>query len=142
MLEPVPYEEVTPKPAIPLSATADFGTGLTLKVTDVEPVRSVARRPGEISAPAVRISMQARNGSSKPISLDGMAVSVDYGSHRTPAIEVAEPGGDPFQGTLAAGHSRRGVYIFNVPITGRDGIHVTTSYTAAAPTLVFTGSAA
>lgn len=141
-LEPVPYQEVTPEPAIPLSATGDFGTGLTLEVTDVEPVRSVARRPGEISAPALRVHLEAHNGSSKAIPLDGMVITLDYGSHRTPAVDVAEPGGDPFRGTLTAGRSQRGVYVFNVPEVERGRIRLTMSYTGAAPTLVLTGSAA
>jgi hypothetical protein len=140
-LTPVPYHAVTPQPAIPLRATADFGTGLRLQVTGIDSVRSRAQRPGEISAPAIRITLQARNDSARPISLAGMVLTVDYGAHRTPAIEVAQPGGSPFEGVLPAGRTARGVYVFNVPLADRDRIRVTTSYTGSAPTLVLAGSA-
>lgn len=141
-LEPVPYAEVTPRPAVPLSATADFGTGLTVEITRVEAVRSKAERPGEISAPAVRLTMRAHNDSKQPITVEGMVVTLEYGADRTPAVNVHEPGGDPFAGVVAPGATARGVYVFNVPARARDRIRVVTSYTGAAPTLVLAGSVA
>lgn len=140
-LDPVPYEEVIPEPPVPLTATADFRTGLTVQVTDIESVRSVAQRPGEISAPALRLTLQARNSSAEPISLDGMVVTLEYGADRTPAINVHEPAGAPFEGVLAPGDSVQGVYVFNVPDEARSQIRVTTSYTGEAPTLVLAGPA-
>lgn len=140
-LDPVPYEEVTPEPPVPLTATADFRTGLTVQVTDIESVRSVAQRPGEISAPALRLTLQAHNSSGEPISLDGMVVTLEYGADRTPAINVHEPAGAPFEGVLAPGDSVHGVYVFNVPDEARSQIRVTTSYTGEAPTLVLAGPA-
>ena len=141
-LQTVPYAEVTPRPAIPLSATADFGTGLTVAISQIESVRSKAERPGEISAPAVRLTLRAHNASGRPITIEGMVVTLEYGRKRTPAISVHEPGGVPFAGVLAPGSSARGVYVFNVPHDARDQIRVITSYTGAAPTLVLAGSVA
>ncbi|WP_193613093.1 hypothetical protein [Nocardioides lijunqiniae] len=141
-LQPAPYEEVTPRPAVPLSATADFGTGLTLRIVEVEAVRSEARSPGEVSAPAVRLTMRARNASDRPIAVDGLAVTLEHGAARTPAVGVTEPGGAPFTGVLEPGATARGVYVFNVPPGERDLVRVTTSYTGAAPTLVLAGSLA
>jgi hypothetical protein len=141
-LDPVPYEEVTPQPAVALSAIADFGTGLTVAIVEVEAVRSEARSPGEISAPAVRLTMRARNASGRPIDVEGMVVTLEYGADRTPAVDIHEPGGAPFAGVLAPGASTRGVYVFNVPAGDRDLVRVTTSYTGAAPTLVLAGSMA
>ncbi|MCD4535479.1 hypothetical protein LRP67_15420 [Nocardioides sp. cx-169] len=139
-LDPVPYEEVTPQPAVPLSATADFGTGLTLAVLESEAVRSEASGPGEISAPALRLTMRLRNASSEPIDIEGMVVTLEYGSARTPAVDVRQPGGAPFGGVLAPGATARGVYVFNVPASERKQVRVVTSYTGAAPTVVLTGS--
>lgn len=141
-LAPVPYAEVTPQPAIPLTATADFGTGLTVEISKVEPVRSTATRPGEISAPALRLTLRAHNGSARAIAVEQMVVTLEYGRERTPAVNVQEPGGKPFAGVLAPGASQRGVYVFNVPDPARDEIRVTTSYTGSAPTLVLAGSVA
>ncbi|MCD4527479.1 hypothetical protein [Nocardioides sp. cx-173] len=139
-LDPVPYEEVTPEPALPLSATADFGTGLTLAVLESEAVRSKASGPGEISAPALRLTMRLRNASGEPIDIEGMVVSLEYGTARTPAVDVHQPGGAPFGGVLAPGATTRGVYVFNVPVSERDQVRVTTSYTGTAPTVVLAGS--
>jgi hypothetical protein len=141
-LQPAPYEEVTPQPAVPLAATADFGTGLSLRIVEVEAVRSEARSPGEVSAPAVRLTMRARNASSRPIAVEGLVVALEHGAARTPAVGVTEPGGAPFAGVLAPGATARGVYVFNVPPGERDRVRVTTSYTGAAPTLVLAGSLA
>jgi len=141
-LDPVPTTEVTPEPPIALTATARFGTGVSVQITDIEAVRSQAHRPGEISRPALRLTLRVLNASDRPISLDGMVVALDHGADRTPAMSVAEPGGAPFAGALAAGSSARGVYVFNVPEADRDRIRVTTSYTGEAPTLVLAGSAA
>jgi hypothetical protein len=141
-LQPAPYEDVTPQPAVPLAATADFGTGLSLRIVEVEAVRSEARSPGEVSAPAVRLTMRARNASSRPIAVEGLVVALEHGAARTPAVGVTEPGGAPFAGVVAPGATARGVYVFNVPPGERDQVRVTTSYTGAAPTLVLAGSLA
>jgi len=140
-LRRAPYREVTPEPAIPLTRTADFGTGLTLSVTATEAVQGVARGPGEVAGPALRLSMRADSDGSAPIGLDTMTVTVTYGAERTPASSLQQPGGDPFQGELAPGASARAAYVFAVPTDERDRIRVTAGYTGDAPTVVFAGAA-
>ncbi len=139
-LDPVPYQEVTPEAAGALTAVADFGTGLSVRATRFEAVRSDASRPGEISAPAVRVTLRAENDSARAIRVATMIVTADHGPDRTPAIAVAKPGGEPFAGELAPGASARGVYLFNVPEEDRGRVRLTLSYTTEAPTLVLAGS--
>lgn len=140
-LETVKVEEVSLAPPVGLDETGDFGTGLTLRVTDIEAVEGVARGPGEVSGPALRLTMEARNASRAPVSLEGMVVDLTYGAADTPAMPLTEPGARPFEGEVPARAERVAVYVFAVPEGSRDRVRVRTSYTGSAPTVVFRGSA-
>ena len=140
-LDPVPVAEPSRAPAVSLDAIGDFGTGLTLRIVDIAAVEGVARGPGEISGPALRLTMEARNSSRRPVSLEGMVVALDHGATKTPAATLSEPGGDPFVGQVAPGGTARASYVFAIPEGARDRVRVTTSYTGSAPTVIFRGDA-
>lgn len=141
-LDPVPVEEVSTAPPVALTETGDFGTGVTLRIIDVSAVEGVARGPGQVSGPALLLTLEAHNDSARAVSLEGMVVALDYGEAHTPAMPLSEPKGDPFGGELAPGATAEAAYVFAVPEESRDRIRVTTSYTGSAPTVVFRGSAA
>ncbi|MPV88086.1 hypothetical protein GB882_05350 [Georgenia ruanii] len=122
-----------------MDETADFGTGLTVSLTEIVPVQGVARAPGEIAGPALAVTVEATNSSAGALSLDGVTVFVSYGQDRTPATDF-EQGSAPLRGDLAAGSSATGTYVFAVPEDRRDDVRVEISYTGAAPTVAFGGS--
>lgn len=140
-LKTVQVEEVSVAPPVGFDETADFGTGLTLRVTDIEAVEGVARAPGEVSGPALRLVVEARNSSGAPVSLEGMVVALAFGNADTPAMSLSEPGADPFAGDLRDGSEAVAAYVFAVPEESRDRVSVSASYTGSAPTVVFEGAA-
>lgn len=131
---------VQPKPAAkgrPITSRVPLEDGATAVVTKVESVRSRAELPGEVAAPAVRLTVKATGGD-EAIDLSKVVVNAYYGPDRTPAISMTEPGGKPFEGTLAAGRSANGVFVFNVPPAERDQVFVEFSWSPKAKPVVLT----
>lgn len=131
---------VRPKPAAkgrPLTSRVPLEKGASAVVTKVETVRSRSELPGEVAAPAVRLTVKATAGD-EAIELSKVVVNAYYGPDRTPAISMSEPGGKPFAGTLAAGRSADGVFVFNVPRAERDQVYVEFSWSPKAKPVVLT----
>lgn len=137
----VPVEPVEVRPAVELDKPGDFGTGLVAGITAIEATQGVARAPGEVAGPAIKVSVEATNSSADAISLEGVVVFLSYGEDRTPAAEFRD-GSSPLAGDLAGGAGATGIYVFAVPEDQRGDIRVEVSYTGEAPTLAFEGSAA
>jgi len=137
--EVVPVEPVRTKAPVPLEGVGRFGTGLTVRLSDVSAVQAEARAPGEIAGPGLRVSVEASNEGRRAVSLDGVVVFVSYGADRTPASQVGSSS-DPVRGRLAPGRSRSGSYVYTVPADERDDVRVEVSYTGSAPTVAFSGS--
>jgi len=139
-LKEVPVHEVRTAAPVPMNGTADFGTGLTLRLVGTRAVQGEAHGPGELAGPAVRFTLEATNFSSAPISLDGMVVAVDYGDDRTPAIPL-DTGSDRFHGALAGGDSVQGSYVDLIPQTQRGHVRIVATYDGSAPAVVIRGDA-
>jgi hypothetical protein len=135
-----PTHAVRTKKAVPLDATADFGTRLTVRITLITPIAGKATAPGEVDGPALRIALLARNTGNRPISLDGSVVFVSYGPDRTPATELSS-GEQRFTGSVAPGGTRPATYVFTVPKGQRGDVRVEVSYTGRAPTVALQGRA-
>lgn len=127
------------KPPVALDEPGDFDTGVTVALADIEAVQGVARARGEIDGPALKVTVEVRNGSGDPVSLDGLVVALSSGPDRTPASAFVD-GSSPMVGELAAGSSATGDYVFAVPEDERDDVRVEISYTGTAPTVAFAGS--
>jgi len=140
-LETVDVSEVSVAPPVGLDQKGDFRTGVTLRITSIEAVNGVGRGPGEVSGPALRLTMEARNDSGDPVSLEGMVVDLRYGAPDTPGMPLTEPGAKPFEGELAPREQAAAVYVFAVPEESRRLVTVAASYTGSAPTLLFEGDA-
>jgi hypothetical protein len=125
---------------VPLDDTARFGTGLDLRLSDLEPVDGVARGPGEIAGPAVRLTVRLTNHADRPVSLESVVLEVTYGRAQTPAMSLTGPGGRPFGGTLAPGRSRSARYVFAIPVSARDHVRVAASYTGSVPSVELAGA--
>jgi hypothetical protein len=135
----VPVEPVQTLAPVPLESVGDFRTGLTVQLASISAVEAEAKAPGEISGPALRVTVDAANDAGEAVSLDGVVVFLSYGDDRTPASQFGSSS-DPLVGDLAPGGSRTGTYVFSVPPDQRDDVRVEISYTGSAPTVAFTGS--
>lgn len=138
-------EEVEePAPAAPiarpvgLDGVAEFGDGVTARLAGIEAVDVEAALPGEISGPAVRVTVELTNGSAEALSLDNVAVVVQDPAG-VPVPSVASPDEKGFSGSLEAGASATGTYTFSLDPVDRGEARLTIKYAADAPTVVFTG---
>ncbi|GAA4378227.1 hypothetical protein [Nocardioides caricicola] len=139
-LEVVPAGEMRTRAPVPFDATGNFGSGLTLSVTQVEDVAGVAHGPGEIAGPAVRLSFALDNDGAEPISLETVVVAVTYGAAETPAVTLSGPGEQVFGGTLEPGATAEARYVFAIPVEARGRVRAVVSYTGTAPAVSFEGS--
>lgn len=128
MLDPVALDEPAVAP-----------DGVTVTLPAIAAIDAVGTGPGNVSGPALAITVRVTNGTAEPISLDGLQVNVAYSEQETAASPVNDPAVAPAQGVLAAGASAEGRYVFSVPAGERELVTVTVGYAAAAPLLVFQG---
>lgn len=139
---PTPAPTAPPKPSKPvgLDKSAPIVNGAEARVEKITSVKSVAETPGEISGPAIQVTMRITAGD-KRVNLNDVVVNGYYGSDLTPAISVMKPGGKPFKGTLSAGDKATGVYVFNVPANQRGDVTFELFFSATEAPALFTGSA-
>jgi hypothetical protein len=138
---PEPIEPVKTKKAVPLDITGDFGTGLTVRLSRIAPVKGTATVPGEIAGPAIKLTVVARNRADRAVDLNSVVVFVSFGRERTPASELSD-GARPLRGRVAPDDSRTGTYIYTVPEDEREQVRVEISYSGEAPTVAFEGRVA
>ena len=137
----VPEGEIEVADPIDTDEVADFGTGVTAEIVGLEAVDGVAKLPGEISGPALRVTVRLTNGSDAALALARVQVDLNSGADRAPGLALTEPGAAPFVGELAPGDSADGVYVFGVPADRRDQVRVLVLYSVDAPMVVFEGPA-
>jgi hypothetical protein len=125
----------------PLGKSADLDNGVTVTIIRVESVKGVGRGIGEKSGPALRFTVSVSNDTAKTLSLDLGLLNVYFGAEATPAAPLSGPGARSLPGSVKAGQTGTGKYVFGVPTSQRGKIRVDFTYTTAAPKAIFTGSA-
>lgn len=115
--------------------TATLAGGLTATL-QVEKTKATAVRAGEVAGSAVKVTVKVRNPGGSDVSLSQLAVNAYYGSDSTPATELSD-GAEPLLGTLKAGETRSGVYVYSVPADQTGSVTVTVTDAAGAPLTVF-----
>jgi hypothetical protein len=113
-------------------------SGLTANVVSVESYTATAKRAGEVSGPAVKVTLRLTNGTGGAFPLSTASVNAYYGSDATPAAPVAgDPAAKPFSGSLAPGAAATAVYVFSVPADQDGSVTLTLSDQAGARLVVF-----
>lgn len=140
-LDTVVVDTVLPAPPVAMDDVADAGTGMTFRVEQLEAVEGEAAGPGEIAAPAVRVTVVATNGGTEPVLMQSVVVDLTAGDDAASAPPLSGPGVERFVGELAPGASATGVYVFDVPIERRGRVAILVSYLASVSPVVFEGSA-
>jgi hypothetical protein len=147
---------VTTKPPVSLRAVADFGTGVAAQIMSVKAIEYHAVGPGQVSGPGLRLVIQVRNGTGKPVGLDNAVVTI-ADARGTPGLEMnispagsgddaGHPGAGnfsyPLRGLLAPRHTASGTYVFTIPAGHRNPVTVNFSYAGGGPVVLFKGDAA
>jgi hypothetical protein len=137
---PVNADEPPPNlPAVSLDASSDSGDGVSARLSSIEAIDGRAVGPGNVSGPALRVTVRIENGTSAAISLDEASINMFYGAELTPASPLEDASRAPLTGTLAPGESVEGVYVFSVPDAEREQITVEVGHRAGAPLMIFAG---
>ncbi|HSK34456.1 MAG TPA: hypothetical protein VK903_13325 [Propionicimonas sp.] len=123
-----------------LDDDVETAPGVTASVEEIEAVTGEARGPGEIAGPALRVTINLKNGSDEAIRTELGLINVYYGKDRTPAGTLSGPGVTPFPAEIPAGGSGTGTSVFNVPTGQRDQVEVEFSYSTDAPGVIFSGA--
>jgi len=125
---------------VPLDETAEFGDEVSAELVELAPVEVEGEVPGEISGPAIRVTVRLINGTSQPLSLDAVTVFLYTGAGLTPAPQIGDEEGVVFRGSLAPGGSAEGAYTFSVAEDQRDDVSVTVSHSPTSTVVVFNGA--
>jgi hypothetical protein len=129
-------------PPTALHATATFGDGVTVHLTNITYDVVSGTGPGVIvGQPAVTFALQITNSSSTAISLDNVQVDVTYGTDATPGVPANQGDTKPFSGSLATSKSASGTYEFSIPTDQQKNVSLTVWYAQGKPTVLLTGSA-
>ena len=134
-----------PPPALPqvgLEETAAVGNGVSVALASIESIQATGTGPGNVAGPALRVTVRILNGTGAELGLDAVTVNAGYGEAVAPASPVDDPSRAPFGGTLAAGASAEGSYVFAVPTDARDRFVVEVGYAPGSPLVVFVGPVA
>jgi hypothetical protein len=136
----VPSKPEETKKPVKLDRPSTTGTGLTVSLASIEPIDAKAEQPGEVAGPGLSITITIENTGSKAADLSTLVVNL-ADSDEAPGTQMSAKPSNPLAGSVAAGKTKTGVYVFTVPKAKRKPVTVTVDM-AGAPVLVFTGNAA
>ncbi|MEO5833180.1 MAG: hypothetical protein ABIR83_07385 [Nakamurella sp.] len=136
--ETVPEVELTTNAAVPVSGTGDYGNGVTVRLAALNGMTTTAELPGEIAGPGAALTVRIVNSTVEAIDLGNVVVDLQDAT-AMPAIPMSTSPAAPFTGSLAAGATAEGVYVFTLPASYTGPATVSVTYTVDAPVVVFTG---
>lgn len=133
----VPGSKLTTAAPIGLDKTSGAKVKVSLaalKQLDVE-----GRGPGEISGPAVAVTVKINNQTTKALDLDHVIVNLLDARGQLATPMTGDPAA-PFQGTLAAGAVGQAVYVFSVSESALKPVQISVTYDIEEPTVLFKGN--
>lgn len=137
--ETVPPVSVETKPAVPLDKPVAYGDGVTAKIVGIVPTTASAKVPGEVSGPAIRLTVKLTNGSKTAIDISNVVVNL-YDQTGAAAGLITSGGDKPFSGSLKPAGTADGIYLFTVATTKRKPVTVNVIYQGAKPVGVWKGN--
>jgi hypothetical protein len=126
-------------PQVELTDTASVGDGVSVEVATIERFEGEAVGPGNVSGPAVRVTVRITNDTAEPLDVDSVSVNVGLGPDVTPAPPLDDVSRAPFSGTVAPGGTAEGRYVFRLPPGAQDPAVVEVGYRPGAPLALFVG---
>lgn len=137
--EPPARESAAP---VPIGEDAEVTADLVARVSKVDPVQGQAVLPGEVSGPALSVTVEIDNRTTSNIDLTSAVVTMYYGADGLGANPISQPAGQAFPSVVDAGRTATGVFVFEVPNDQRDNIRIEVDLSVGDPIVVFEGSAA
>jgi len=126
---------------VPLEQPAAVRTGLTARVSQIEPVEAVANLPGEIGGPALRATVELTNDTAAPVDLTSAVLNAYIGPDARPAVPVLEPGSQPFPVSVAPGERATARGIFTIPVDERSDVRFELDVALGDVIVLFAGDA-
>jgi len=121
-----------------LAAPATPVTDVTVRISKVEAIEAKGQGPGEVSGPAVAVTVTIENAGTQPFDTSALSVNLTdskdlpgNGMTGSPAAWITKP--------VPAGGKLSGVYVFSVPKDNRNPITVSVSVNPGVPTVLFSG---
>lgn len=112
-----------------LDEPAEVGGGVSARITDIQPLDVTAKTPGEISGPAVAVTISISNDGDEAIDVSSAMVSLLAAGDELGQPTTSDPY-RPFHGVVDAGASADAVYVFLLPEDARSAFDVSVQYRA------------
>ncbi len=124
-----------------LNTPVSFTTDVTVSLVSVQATSVTASTPGEVSGPAVRVTVKVHNRSKQAVDVSSAVVSLTadkdgYGIGTT----AGKP--SPLQGSVAPGSTTSGSYVFMLNPAKARAVTISVNYAAGEPIAIFTGRTA
>lgn len=124
-----------------LNTPVSFTTDVTVSLVSVRATSVTASTPGEVSGPAVRVTVKVHNRSKQAVDVSSAVVSLTadkdgYGIGTT----AGKP--SPLQGSVAPGSTTSGSYVFMLNPAKARPVTISVNYAAGEPIAIFTGRTA
>jgi hypothetical protein len=132
-----PEVAISRAPVVKVGKPRDISDDVQITVGKVQDRKVAAEQPGEIAGPAAVVPVTVRNASDQPFSLDGVVVTAFY-NEDVPGNETTAAPSDPLVGSLAAGKTAQGVYVFTVPREYASTLRIEVSSNQSATIVQFT----
>lgn len=126
-------------PAVGIDAKATVAGGLVVSVVDVEAGEVEGVAPGEVSGPAIVVTVSVTNDTSTPVDLGSSFVSLSYADGQL-AAPAPSAEWEQLSGDLVPGQTAGGKYAFRTIETDLDAITVLVSPAAGLPVAQFAGN--
>lgn len=124
--------------ASPVTLNHSYQAGkVEVSLTSLKAVNAKGAGPGEISGPALAVSVRIINGAATSLDVSHVIVNLldAKGNVATPLSPSA-----PFSGSVAAGGSAKGTYEFSIAKNVRKPVKVSVTYDLDQPTALFVGN--
>lgn len=122
-----------------LKETATFDREVSAQIVEIKKIEDPsAGMPDEMPGPALAITVKLTNGTSNAVPLDSVVVEV-LDSAEAPGGRMTGDPYAPLSGSLAAGKSASGTYVYTVAKDRRDPISVVVTLNADDPMVLFRG---
>ncbi len=121
-----------------LTAPVEPASGVKVQITKVEAINAKGQGPGEVSGPAVAVTISLTNSGSAEFDTSLLSVNLED-SKGLPGGGMIGPPADWIKKPVPGGGSVSGVYVFSVPKANRDPITVLVSVNPGVPTVEFSG---